>query len=772
MKDFSDKLPSIQQDAIDIEKLRAVMSRNKWWLVGIFLVSNGAAYLATRWTKDVFESSSELKLDVRRDASELGMKEFVQDPNRDLIAGEIEQIKSNLFLNKIIDSLNLTVGYFSEGNVLKNELYRQSPFQVKLSKISRELQDVPIYFYPLDVQSFRLKIGVKGKEISANYGVPVSTNNADLVVYNTGNITEKDANDYYFVIQSRETLVGYLSKNSRVEPLNFEANTIRISFKDYNAQKAIDIVNKIDSSYISYSNEQKNLANKQKIDWLNNQLAQLEKKMESFENYFEEFTLTNKSSDASADMKRAINLINRYDSQRYSLNKKIIEIEGVIDGLVSDKKRAYTFQYPFLPEYINKRLEALSTLAQERDRLSMAYNENTLAFKQKEKDVALLKDQLFIQLTALKEDWMKTLSNVVKEKLKVEKEFLSMPDKATKFSKNQRNYSLITDFYLSMMQSKAQFEIAKAGSIPDFKILSAASTPRTPITQRKLLYHGIGFAASIAIGFFFIGFTYILDNKVTSLREIDQALNVPVLGIIPATRYPTKGILVQENPRSMASEAIRSLRTNLDFFTSGGTKKIVTISSSISGEGKSFLAKNLGGVIAMSNKKVALLDLDMRKAKLTESENGQAATRGLSTVLINKNNWRDCVQKTSVENLDFIPSGPLPPNPSELLVNGEFTTLIDEMQQEYDFLLLDTPPAGLVTDAIMAMRKSDLSIFVVRANYSKKDFLRNIDRIMAVNKLKNVAIVLNALPQSDKLYGYGYYEDYSDRKKWWNFFKS
>ncbi|HTH55105.1 MAG TPA: polysaccharide biosynthesis tyrosine autokinase [Cyclobacteriaceae bacterium] len=771
MKDTADKLLNSQQDAIDIEKLRAVVSRNKWWLVGIFLAFNGAAYLATRWTKDVFESSSDLKLDVRRDASELGMKDFVQDPNRDLIAGEIEQIKSSLFLNKIIDSLNLTVGYFSQGNVLKNELYKQAPFRVKLIKTGRELQDIPIYFFPVDVRSFRLNVGGKGEEISANYGAPLSIADSDLVIYNIDQITEKDGNDYYFIIQSRERLVGYLAKNSRVEPLNFEANTIRISFKDYNSQKASDIVNKIDSSYISYSNEQKNLANKQKIEWLNNQLSQLEKKMESFESYFEEFTLTNKSSDASADMKRTINLINRYDSQRYSLNKKIIEIEVVIDGLVSEKKRSYTFQYPFLPDYINKRLEALSTLMQERDRLAMAYNENTLAVRQKEKDLTLLKDQVFSQLASLKEDWMKNLSNIVIEKQKVEKEFLSMPDKATKFSKNQRNYNLITEFYLSMMQSKAQFEIAKAGSIPDFKILSAASRPKTPITRRELLYHGIGFASSLAFGFFFIGFAYILDDKVTSLREIDQVLDVPVLGIIPSTRYPTDGILVQDNPRSMASEAIRSLRTNLDFFTSGGTKKIVTISSSISGEGKSFLAKNLGGVIAMSNKKVALLDLDMRKAKLTGTGSDQLLAKGLSTVLINKNSWRECVQKTSIENLDFIPSGPLPPNPSELLVNGEFTKLIDEMQQEYDFLLLDTPPAGLVTDAIMAMRKSDLSIFVIRANYSKKDFLRNIDRIMTVNKLSNVAIVLNALPQSDKLYGYGYYEDYSDRRKWWNFFK-
>jgi capsular exopolysaccharide synthesis family protein len=769
---IDNKLNSSSQDAIDIDKLRAVILRNTWWIFIIFLVCNGGAYLTTRWTKDIFESESELKLDIKRDATELGIKEFVQDQNRDVVSGEIEQIKSKLFLNKIIDSLHLIVGYFSEGNVLKNELYNQSPFKVTLIFSKRNLLDIPIYFTSLDANSFRLKISSTGKEVSAKYGAVISIEDTEFVITSPNGNIENDGNDYYFVIHSRERLITSISKNIAVEPLNLGANTIRISFKDNNPQKAIDIVNKIDSVYIAYSNEQKNLANKQKIDWLNNELGQLEKRMEGFESYFEEFTLQNKTSDAAADMRRTITLINRYDSQRYSLNKRIIEVSSVIDGIVSEKKLSYSFQYSFLPEYINKRLETLSALTQERDKLSLAYNENTLAFKQKEKDVLLLKDQVFGQLTALKENMMKTLSDIVKEKQKLEKEFLSMPDKNTKFAKNQRFYTLLTEFYLSMMQSKAQFEIAKAGSTPDFKILSAASIPKEPLIQRKLLYHGIGLAASIALTFFFIGFAYILDNKITSIREIDQALDLPILGIIPATRSSSKGILVQDNPRSMTSEAIRSLRTNLDFFTSGGNKKVITISSSISGEGKSFLAKNLGGVLAMSNKKVALLDLDMRKAKLSETDNRESQVKGLSTVLINKNTWRECVQKTQIENLDFIPSGPLPPNPSELLVNGAFSVLIKEMQAEYDFLLLDTPPAGLVTDAIMAMRKSDLSIFVVRANYSKKEFLRNIDRIIKVNKLSNVALVFNALPQSDKLYGYGYYEDDLMKRKWWNFFNS
>lgn len=762
------------QDSIDVDKLKAVIVRNKWWVLLIFLSCNGAAYLTTRWTKDIYESGSELKLDIKANASELGIKELAQDQNSDIVSGEIEQIKSKLFLNKIIDSLNLTVGYFSEGNILNNELYTQSPFEVKLLRIRKEIQDLPIYLKPVDKNSFRLKMGSTNTEITALYGKVVTCNGSELIVNNIGNLTEGDPNVFYFIVNSRERLVAYLSKNITVDPLNLQANTIRISFKDNNAQKAVDIVNKIDSIYIGYSNEQKNLANKQKIEWLNQELSQLEKRMEGFENYFEEFTLKNKSSDPSIEMKQTIQRINKYDSQRYTLNKKIIEVTKVIDGLLSEKTQSHSFQYPFLPEYINKRLEALSVLAQERDKLSLAYNENTFAFRQKEKDFAIMKDQVFSQLNSLKEDLMKSLTDIVKEKQKLEQEFISMPDRNTKFSKNLRFYNLFTEFYFSMLQSKAQFEIAKAGSTPDFKILSAASYPRVPISQRKLLIHGVGFAISISLAFFFVGFAYILDNKVTSVREIDQALNVPVLGIIPKTRNSVgSNILVKDNPRSMTSEAIRSLRTNLDFFTSGGNKKVITISSSISGEGKSFLAKNLGGVLAMSNKKVALLDLDMRKAKLTDLGSGENSLMGgLSTILINKNTWRECVQKTQIENLDFIPSGPLPPNPSELLVNGEFSLLINEMQQEYDFLILDTPPAGLVTDAIMAMRKSDLSIFVVRANYSKKEFLRDIGRIMTVNKLVNVAIVLNAVPISDKLNGYGYYEDYSERRSWWKFFRS
>lgn len=762
---FSDK--PVSSEGIDLEKLRAVFIKNKWWIILIFLSCSIAGYLTTRWTKDLYESESELKLDIKRDASELGIDKLTQDPNIDVVSGEIEQIKSKLFFNRILDSLNLFVSYFSEGNVLFDEMYKRSPFRVEIISVARKNQDVPLYLLPLTEATYQLRQGLQGKIIAGKYGVALDDPDLKIIVFNSGHITESETNDYYFVINSRENLTSYLSKNISVEPLNFNANTIRISFKDHNALKARDIVNKVDSLYIYYSNEQKNLANKQKIDWLNRELEQVDKRMEAFENYFEAFTLQNKSSDLSQDMRKTINQINRLDSQRYSLNKKIIELNRLIDNIVNDKKVSTSSQYSFLPDFLNKKLEAYTVAAQERDRLSLAYNENTLAFRQKEKEVSTLKDQLFGQLNQLKENWLRTLTETVDQKLTLEKEFTTMPDKNTKYLKNQRFYNLFTEFYLSMMQSKAQFEIAQAGTTPDFKILSSATLPDSPISPKKAVILAIGIVAGVVINFFFIGIVYLLNDKVTSVKEIEHAMTLPVLGVIPSSRLPqATTIHVNDNPKSMVSESIRSLRTNLDFFTSGGNKKIITISSSVSGEGKSFLAMNLGGVLAMSNKKVALVDLDMRKTKKASPGIGDQNGKGLSTVLIKKNSWRECLQKTSIPNLDFIPSGPHPPNPSELLLNEEFPNLLHEIQQEYDFVLIDTPPVGLVTDGIMAMRKSDLSIYVVRANYSKKEFLKNIERIVAVNKLNNVAIVLNALSHSGKAYGYGYYEDKSVKGGW------
>ena len=483
---------STSPEGIDIEKLGIVIRKNLVWIIFIFLVANITAYLTIRWTKDLYESESELKLDTKQNATELGIKSIVEDQNLNAIAGEIEQIKSKLFFNHVIDSLNLRISYFSIGKVLTDEMYKRSPFEIKHFSMAKMPYDKPIYFNFESDRSYSIQIGEDGSVYKGNLSEKLTTNDFEIIVEASKLRLPQDQNDYFFVINSREALLEYLSKNISVDPLNFNANTIRVSFKEFNALKAYDIVNKVDSLYLLYSNEQNNLTNKQKIDWLNNELVQVERKMEDFENYFENFTLENKSSNVDDDLKRTILFINKLDSQRYSLNKRIIELNLLMNGVSSGNYQIPETQQQFLPAYLNKKIETLYIMEQDQNRLGLAYNENTFAYRSSNTGINNLKNQIFTQLAELKKEWLQGYAELNKKKEKLEGEFATMPDKNTKFSKNQRFYKLYEEFYLSMMKSKAEFEIAKAGSTPDFKILASATLPKEAISPKRSMIIGIG----------------------------------------------------------------------------------------------------------------------------------------------------------------------------------------------------------------------------------------------------------------------------------------
>jgi tyrosine-protein kinase Etk/Wzc len=759
---------------IDFGKLRTIVRSNILWIALIFVIANAVSILYVRYTKDVYESVSEIKLDVKQDASELGIREIVPDKNLDLISGEIETIQSKLFLNTVIDSLDLHISYFSVGNFLNEELYKAAPFSVKFLTLSPALHNVSFSIEQKSSSEVEIRMGEDGAIIHGAFNQPLTVGDSELIVYK-GQDAEFQSNIHYsFIYNSRDVLLDYLARNLTVEPINFSAKTIQVSFVDKNPVKARDLVNGIDSLYLQYSNEQKNLANKQKIDWLNNELSQIEEEMSGYEDYFENFTLKNKTSDLNEDLKKTIRQINRIDSQRFELAKRITEINQLLDNVALGDFYLSNLQRRALPESINKDLEKLQPLIAEMERMKLSYNESTFAYRQKEKEIRTIKDGLFKELTSLKAEWLQRLQELNNSKSKLENAFANMPDKNTQFSKKQRFYKLNEEIYLTLMQHKSEFEIAQAGSTPDFKLLSTATLPTVPIAPKKMMIYGIGFVAGIVLNIFLIGILYLANNKITNPDEVERITGVPLLGIVPKLRrHHGAGIHIMDHPKSMISEAMRTLRTNLDFFSVDETKKVIAISSTVSGEGKSFIALNLGGIIALSKKKVVLLDLDMRKPKTNTISSSIDASKGVSTILIRKHVWEECVVKTSIENLDFIPSGPQPPNPSELLLNGEFTRMLEGLKAQYDFILLDTPPVGLVTDGIMAMKRADISIYVFRANYSKKDFLKNLQRVLKLNKFTNVTSVLNALPPAHEgYYGSGYYEaEPSTASKLKTFFK-
>jgi len=463
-------------EGIDLSKLWVVIRNNWLWIALIFIAINLAAFIKIRYTKNLYESESVIKLDVKRDATELGIKGVVENKTN-LMSGEIEVIQSSLFLNRVLDSIDLSINFYSTGHVLNNDLYGVPPAFVHVNVKDNSIYDAPIYYDPIDESYFNLRVGVEGSYKKYEFGKTVTLPAVDLVVEKNPFFGEGSEIGYFFTINSPWYLLDYLSSNLTVQPLNFEANTISLAFRDYTAAKARYVLNRIDSVYLSYSNEQKNLANKQKIDWLTNELHQIERKMEDYENYFEDFTLKNKTNDLDEDLKRTISQINKIDSQRFDLSQRIGDLDQLSDGLNSNNINFTLGLRHSIPPSLAKIFDDIELLNIEQEKLKMSYNEITFAYREKQKKIEVMRRKISTQLQELQAESLKKLTVLNQRKARLEQEFASMPDKNTTFTKNQRFYKLYEGFYLNLMESKAEFEIAQAGSTPDFKILSPATMP-------------------------------------------------------------------------------------------------------------------------------------------------------------------------------------------------------------------------------------------------------------------------------------------------------
>jgi len=751
-------------DELDFEKLYTVFTKNWIWVLVIILICNLAAYLVIRWTKPVFESHSELKLNIKNDAGVLGLLEVNEDANINNLSGEIELLKSKLFFDKVIQTLDLDITYFSVGSILEDEKYQSSPF-----KVDYALKDDRAYdkYFTVNIQSreqFILEFP-KNSNIPdriCSFGELIETDHINLKL--TLNMDLEDMGEqrlYSFRVNSRSSLMAYIEENLKVEPLNLTANTIRISFRDHNRFKARDLVNAIDTIYLGYSRETKNQANQQRIDFLDDQLMVTQSKLQDYESYFESFTIRNKTTDVQSDLNNTIKAISDLDSQRVVLDKRLTDLQKLHTNLTGGTAGAESLlQYSGYNEDINSTLDQLDELVKQRELLKISYNDNTYAVTKVDQQIDLLRQQLSNFLTSYESDLQDEQLVIKSKRLTLENRLRTLPAQGTEFTSNQRNFSLYEEFLLTLMQLKAEYQVAHAGTVTDFVILSAAILPNTPVFPNKLIIYGLGVVGGFMFSILFIGVRYFLHNKITSQTELERYTSIPILGVVPQyqkEKLDLSKLIIDRNPKSPVSESLRSIRTNMEFLKVESSQKLISVTSTVSGEGKTFLAINLGGIISLSNQKVLLVDMDMRRPKIHLAFDNPETSKGLSTILIGKHTLEECLHTTQLENLDYLPAGPTPPNPSELIMGPEVDQLLEQMKAKYHTIILDTPPVGLVTDGILAMNKADIPLYVVRADYSRKDFINTLNRLATTNRFNNLSVVLNSVQASGKSgYGYGY----------------
>ncbi|MCB0504629.1 MAG: polysaccharide biosynthesis tyrosine autokinase [Cyclobacteriaceae bacterium] len=745
---------------IDWLKFRLIARKSLPWIGLIFLISFSVAVLYLRYTKPMYESSSEIKLDQEERSNVLGLPQFEQNNNLGLLSSEMELIQSRLFFSKVIETVNLNPQYFTYGNILVDEKFLNPPF-----KVDYKVLDLNIYNHPIDLtiknnEEFELsyKLGKETYSVTGLFGDSIRSQHLQCVVHFNKSFTREAGAEFYFKINSKEELINYIESNLTVEPLNLQANTFKISFKDHNYNKAHALVSAIDTLYYNYSLQEKTKANRSKIEYLNEQLRETEKKLDDFESYFEEFTIDNQTVNLDEDVKRTIEAINSLDSQRINVNERIEEIELFQKKLSSIPYENLTPNSSIFPPYLNKSIEEFNLQNNDLQKLGLSYKENTYTYKSRKKEVELLRGDILSDINDIKAELYERLRDLANEKNQLRSQLLKLPSKSTEYNKSKRFYELYEEMYLTLMQSKNEFEIAIAGSVTKIKILSPASLPKNPIYPMPSIAYAAAGLLSLVFSFLFIGTNYLLHNKLQSIREIEFLTKAPILGSVPKHKLnkSVAQIIVDKYPKSAVSEALRSIRTNIEFMVPDKATKVLSVTSTVGSEGKTFVSTNLAALMAMAGKKTVVVDLDLRKPKIHLAFDREENKIGVSSILINKSKVEQCIVTSHIQNLDFISAGPIPPNPSELILRKEFDSLIEYLRGKYDIVILDTPPVGLVTDGLLTMQKADLPVYILRADFSKRSFVQNVNRILNTKKFNNLSIILNATTASETGYGYGY----------------
>lgn len=716
-----------------------------------------------RYTKPLYESSSVIKLDFKSEATSLGL--VSNGPvQQDLsgISGEIEILKSKLFLDLVVNAIKYDVSYHFYGRYLTDERYGNSPFVVSHRIKNGTLYDKPIDILLINSSEFVItyNIGVE-KTIRGSFGEDIRTEDLNILVEKTKSFSENTLGKYFFIINSKEALLRYFQNNSTVAPENFNAKTIRISLQDFNRFKARAFLTAMDTLYLDYTKEEKNRTLDQKIDFLDKEIEKTQDTLRLYESYFEDVIIENKTVSLEKDLASTLQQITLLDSQKLAINNRMSALDQLVSEML-DEGTFVTDQYTLnqFPDFLKVAIEAYQTEIDARTEKLASYNENTHVIQQIDLRVSQRKETLLDLLDKYQLGLNDALSKVSEQRNSMERNFSQLPSMGTEYNKNRRIYGLQESHLTSLRQSKMELELTKAGTVTNGILLSPASLPISPISPRKLLIIGAGIILSLVLSLFFVVTRYLLNNYITSAKELEKLSPAPILGSVPfytKEKLPLTKLIVNKSSKSALSESLRTIRTNMDFLNVDKKAKTVTITSTISGEGKTFIAVNLGSIIASTDKKVCIVDLDLRKPKVHTAFEQNARSVGTSTVLIGKSDIEECVIESEVENLFYIPAGPTPPNPSELVLSDRFNTFMEELQEKFDFIIFDTPPVGLVTDAILVMKKTDLQFYVVKAQYSRRAFAKTITDLVKVNKFSHMTVIFNGVKGGMNGYGYGSY---------------
>ena len=776
-----DTTDTFQEDSIDFRKYFYVFL-NSWYLFVIFsIVSFAAAYYVNKFTTTVYHVKTTILIDAanqRKGAENLisGLNIFSDKKN---IENEIGILHSYSLTKKVIEELDFDIAYYAEKNFKRREIYTDCPFVVEMDSGHNQVHSHPIKVVFVSknrvlIETYEIVLANnRTLKLDKEYNIGEKVENRDMsftINYRKGVDPEtynfNEDVDYYFALYSKNALVNLYRSKLRISPLNGESSILQLSTKGEVPLKEVDFLNKLCEVYIGTDLEEKNLIAKNTIQFIDERLSTIFDSLELAEDNLQNFLLANRIINLSEE---GSYFMNKYEQLQN--DKTLFEVKtdyyNYLLKYLSDKRNFDDIVAPDVMGIENPLLDnlikGLSELYQEKKILLLTATKKNPALDILNIKIEDTRQILFENINNVTRNLKISIKGIEDKIYVVNSRIKSLPIVERELLAIKRKFNLSNNVYNYMLEKRAEASIAQASNIPDNKVIDIALVSNVSrVAPKKSTNYGFALIFGLLIPFLILIGKEFFNDKIADRTYIDNNTKLPIIGAI-GNNSKDSGIPVFSSPRSAIAESFRSLRTNLQYLCSEKDSKVISITSTMSGEGKTFCAINLASIIAMTNKKVAIVGLDMRKPRLSKSFPEIETETGISSFLIGREDIEDVIFPSNIKNLSVVPSGPIPPNPSELIELERMNDLMEYLKSNFEYVIIDTPPLGLVTDALLVSRYADVNIFVIRHNYSRKDVLGLINDFDQKGTLKNISLVINDIKlqgfygAGSKLgYGYGY----------------